>query len=207
MWLTSTRLIECSGVLAEPPPGASTIPSVPVPERADESAPAQHHSRMRNSTGSANTRVAHRGSGSFGRRGSGPHADGKKPRIGPCHFRRESSAHGRVQRADCSSGSHRAPDSSLSDEEVRRIGNLNEDPFQLEKAFQDTSDESDATTLFRTVLRRRDPHRRQWRGGAIMRDLRAFDTVNARLIRSKRRRINAETTRARLKTIVSSGSS
>lgn len=28
----------------------------------------------------------------------------EKTRIGPCHFRRESSAHGRVQRADCSSG-------------------------------------------------------------------------------------------------------
>lgn len=74
-------------------------------------------------------------------------------------------------------------DSSLSDEEVRdRIGNLNEDPFQLEKAFQDTSDESDAANAVPELSSVGVIHIDGNGVGAIMRDLgRAFDTVNARL--------------------------
>lgn len=74
-------------------------------------------------------------------------------------------------------------DSSLSDEEVRdRIANLNEDPFQLERAFQDVSDE-DGVTKPLLELSSVDVIHIDGNGvGAIMRDLgRAFDTVDARL--------------------------
>lgn len=74
-------------------------------------------------------------------------------------------------------------DSSLSDEEVRdRIGNLNEDPFQLERAFQDVSDEDGATKPLPELSSVGVIHIDGNGVGAIMRDLgRAFDTVNARL--------------------------
>lgn len=74
-------------------------------------------------------------------------------------------------------------DSSLSDEEVRdRIGNLNEDPFQLEKAFQDVSDEDGATKPLPELSSVGVIHIDGNGVGAIMRDLgRAFDTVDARL--------------------------
>lgn len=74
-------------------------------------------------------------------------------------------------------------DSSLSDEEVRdRIGNLNEDPFQLERAFQDVSDEDGATKPLPELSSVGVIHIDGNGVGAIMRDLgRAFDTVDARL--------------------------
>ena len=74
-------------------------------------------------------------------------------------------------------------DSSLSDEEVRdRIGNLNEDPFQLERAFQDVSDEDVATKPLPELSSVGVIHIDGNGVGAIMRDLgRAFDTVDARL--------------------------
>ena len=74
-------------------------------------------------------------------------------------------------------------DSSLSDEEVRdRIGNLNEDPFQLERAFQDVSDEVSATNPLPELSSVGVIHIDGNGVGAIMRDLgRAFDTVDARL--------------------------
>lgn len=74
-------------------------------------------------------------------------------------------------------------DSSLSDEEVRdRIGNLNEDPFQLERAFQDVSDEVGATNRLPELSSVGVIHIDGNGVGAIMRDLgRAFDTVDARL--------------------------
>lgn len=74
-------------------------------------------------------------------------------------------------------------DSSLSDEEVRdRIKNLNEDPFQLERAFQDVSDEDGATKPLPELSSVGVIHIDGNGVGAIMRDLgRAFDTVDARL--------------------------
>ena len=74
-------------------------------------------------------------------------------------------------------------DSSLSDEEVRdRIGNLNEDPFQLERAFQDVSDEDGAMKPLPELSSVGVIHIDGNGVGAIMRDLgRAFDTVDARL--------------------------
>ena len=74
-------------------------------------------------------------------------------------------------------------DSSLSDEEVRdRIGNLNEDPFQLERAFQDVSDEDGATKPLPELSSVGVIHIDGNGVGAIMRDLgRAFDKVDARL--------------------------
>ena len=74
-------------------------------------------------------------------------------------------------------------DSTLSDEEVRdRIGNLNEDPFQLERAFQDVSDEVGATKPLPELSSVGVIHIDGNGVGAIMRDLgRAFDTVDARL--------------------------
>ena len=74
-------------------------------------------------------------------------------------------------------------DSTLSDEEVRdRIGNLNEDPFQLERAFQDVSDEVGATNRLPELSSVGVIHIDGNGVGAIMRDLgRAFDTVDARL--------------------------
>ena len=74
-------------------------------------------------------------------------------------------------------------DSSQSDEEVRdRIENLNEDPFQLERAFQDVSDEDGATKPLPELSSVGVIHIDGNGVGAIMRDLgRAFDTVDARL--------------------------
>ena len=74
-------------------------------------------------------------------------------------------------------------DSTLSDEEVRdRIKNLNEDPFQLERAFQDVSDEDGATKPLPELSSVGVIHIDGNGVGAIMRDLgRAFDTVDARL--------------------------
>ena len=74
-------------------------------------------------------------------------------------------------------------DSSLSDEEVRdRIANLNEDPFQLERAFQDVSDEDGVTKPLLELSSVGVIHIDGNGVGAIMRDLgRAFDTVDARL--------------------------
>ena len=72
-------------------------------------------------------------------------------------------------------------DSSLSDEEFReRIGKLNEDPFQLERAFQDVSDEDGATKPLPELSSVGVIHIDGNGLGAIMRDLgRAFDTVDA----------------------------
>ncbi len=74
-------------------------------------------------------------------------------------------------------------DSSLSDEEVRdRIANLNEDPSQLERAFQNVSDENGATKPLPELSSVGVIHIDGNGVGAIMRDLgRAFDTVDARL--------------------------
>lgn len=74
-------------------------------------------------------------------------------------------------------------DSTLSDEEVRnRIAKLNEDPFQLERAFQDVSDEVSATKPLPELSSVGVIHIDGNGVGAIMRDLgRAFDTVDARL--------------------------
>ncbi len=74
-------------------------------------------------------------------------------------------------------------DSTLSDEEVRkRIAKLNEDPFQLERAFQDVSDEVGATKPLPELSSVGVIHIDGNGVGAIMRDLgRAFDTVDARL--------------------------
>lgn len=74
-------------------------------------------------------------------------------------------------------------DSSLSDEKVRdQIGNLNEDPFQLERAFQDVSDEDGATKPLPELSSVGVIHIDGNGVGAIMRDLgSAFDTVDARL--------------------------
>ena len=74
-------------------------------------------------------------------------------------------------------------DSSLSDKEVRnRIAKLNEDPFQLERAFQDVSDEVGATNPLPELSSVGVIHIDGNSVGAIMRDLgRAFDTVDARL--------------------------
>lgn len=74
-------------------------------------------------------------------------------------------------------------DSTLSDEVVRdRIKNLNEDPFQLERAFQDVSDEVGATNLLPELSSVGVIHIDGNGVGAIMRNLgRAFDTVDARL--------------------------
>ena len=74
-------------------------------------------------------------------------------------------------------------DSSLSDKEVRnRIAKLNEDPFQLERAFQDVSDEVGATNPLPELSSVGVIHIDGNGVGAIMRDLgRAFDTVDARL--------------------------
>lgn len=74
-------------------------------------------------------------------------------------------------------------DSTLSDEEVRnRIAKLNEDPFQLERAFQDVSDEVSATNPLPELSSVGVIHIDGNGVGAIMRDLgRAFDTVDARL--------------------------
>lgn len=74
-------------------------------------------------------------------------------------------------------------DSSLSDEVVRdRIKKLNEDPFQLERAFQDVSDEVGATNRLPELSSVGVIHIDGNGVGAIMRDLgRAFDTVDARL--------------------------
>lgn len=74
-------------------------------------------------------------------------------------------------------------DSTLSDEEVRnRIAKLNEDPFQLERAFQDVSDEDGATNPLPELSSVGVIHIDGNGVGAIMRDLgRAFDTVDARL--------------------------
>ena len=74
-------------------------------------------------------------------------------------------------------------DSTLRDEEVRnRIKNLNEDPFQLERAFQDVSDEDGATIRLPELSSVGVIHIDGNGVGAIMRDLgRAFDTVDARL--------------------------
>ena len=63
-------------------------------------------------------------------------------------------------------------DSTLSDEVVRdRIKKLNEDPFQLEKAFQDTSDESDAANAVPELSSVGVIHIDGNGVGAIMRDL------------------------------------
>ena len=63
-------------------------------------------------------------------------------------------------------------DSTLSDEVVRdRIKKLNEDPFQLEKAFQDTSDESDAANAVPELSSVAVIHIDGNGVGAIMRDL------------------------------------
>lgn len=72
-------------------------------------------------------------------------------------------------------------DSTLSDEVVReRIKNLNEDPFQLERAFQDASDEVGATNPLPELSSVGVIHIDGNGVGAIMRDLgRAFDTVDA----------------------------
>ena len=72
-------------------------------------------------------------------------------------------------------------DSTLSDEVVRdRIKNLNEDPFQLERAFQDVSDEVGATNPLPELSSVGVIHIDGNGVGAIMRDLgRAFDTVDA----------------------------
>ena len=74
-------------------------------------------------------------------------------------------------------------DSTLSDEVVRdRIKNLNEDPFQLERAFQDVSDEDGATKPLPELSSVGVIHIDGNGVGAIIRDLgRAFDTVDARL--------------------------
>lgn len=74
-------------------------------------------------------------------------------------------------------------DSTLSDEVVRdRIKNLNEDPFQLERAFQDVSDEVGATNALPELSSVGVIHIDGNGVGAIMRDLgRAFDTVDTRL--------------------------
>lgn len=71
-------------------------------------------------------------------------------------------------------------DSTLSDEVVRdRIKNLNEDPFQLERAFQDASDEVGATNPLPELSSVGVIHIDGNGVGAIMRDLgRAFDTVD-----------------------------
>lgn len=72
-------------------------------------------------------------------------------------------------------------DSTLSDEVVRdRIKNLNEDPFQLERAFQDVSDDVGATNPLQELSSVGVIHIDGNGVGAIMRDLgRAFDTVDA----------------------------
>ena len=73
--------------------------------------------------------------------------------------------------------------STLSDEKVReRITKLNEDPFQLEKAFQDVSGEDGTTNTLPELSSVGVIHIDGNGVGAIMRDLgRAFDTVDARL--------------------------
>ena len=72
-------------------------------------------------------------------------------------------------------------DSTLSDEVVRdRIKNLNEDPFQLERAFQDVSDEVGATNPLPELSSVGVIHIDGNGVGAIMRDLgSAFETVDA----------------------------
>ena len=72
-------------------------------------------------------------------------------------------------------------DSTLSDKVVRdRIKNLNEDPFQLERAFQDVSDDVGATNPLPELSSVGVIHIDGNGVGAIMRDLgRAFDTVDA----------------------------
>lgn len=74
-------------------------------------------------------------------------------------------------------------DSTLSDEEVRnRIAKLNEDPFQLERAFQDVSDEVSATNPLPELSSVGVIHIDGNGVGAIMRDLgEAFNTVEADL--------------------------
>ena len=63
-------------------------------------------------------------------------------------------------------------DSTLSDEEVRdRIADLNEDPFQLERAFQDVSDEDGATKPLPELSSVGVIHIDGNGVGAIMRDL------------------------------------
>ena len=71
--------------------------------------------------------------------------------------------------------------STLSDEKVReRITKLNEDPFQLEKAFQDVSGEDGTTNTLPELSSVGVIHIDGNGVGAIMRDLgRAFDTVDA----------------------------
>ena len=73
--------------------------------------------------------------------------------------------------------------STLSDEKVReRITKLNEDPFQLEKAFQDVSGEDGTTNTLPELSSVGVIHIDGNGVGAIMRDLgSAFDTVDARL--------------------------
>ena len=56
------------------------------------------------STGSASTRVTHSRFRFFRTTGVRSQRRREKTRIGPCRFRRESSARGHVRRADCSSG-------------------------------------------------------------------------------------------------------
>ena len=74
-------------------------------------------------------------------------------------------------------------DSTLRAEKVReRITNMNEDPFQLERAFQDVSDEVGATNRLPELSSVGVIHIDGNGVGAIMRDLgRAFETVDARL--------------------------
>ena len=72
---------------------------------------------------------------------------------------------------------------TMSDEAVAdRIASLNEDPFQLEKAFQQTPDEDDAAKTIPELASVGIIHIDGNGVGAIMRDLgRAFDKVDARL--------------------------
>ena len=74
-------------------------------------------------------------------------------------------------------------DSTLSEEALtERIKKLNEDPFQLEKAFQQTPDEDDAAKEIPELASVGVIHIDGNGVGAIMRDLgRAFDAVDARL--------------------------
>lgn len=76
-------------------------------------------------------------------------------------------------------------DSTLSEEEVRdRIANLNEDPFQLEKAFQQTPDEDDAEKEVPELASVGIIHIDGNGVGAIMRDLgEAFKKTNNTLDR------------------------
>lgn len=73
--------------------------------------------------------------------------------------------------------------SNLSEEALtERIKKLNEDPFQLEKAFQQTPDEDDAAKEIPELASVGVIHIDGNGVGAIMRDLgRAFDKVDARL--------------------------